>query len=59
MKKYRVQQKASIWYEIEIKAKNKEEAQEIASQSLMSGNGEAVEGSFVWEDEFWTERENN
>lgn len=59
MNKYRVQQKATKWYETTVEANSESEAIELASQKLMSDGGTEVVDSFTWEDEFWTERENN
>jgi len=55
MKKYIVQQKASLWYETTIEAKSKDEAIELATEIIMKDKGIAVDGSFIWEEEFWTQ----
>jgi hypothetical protein len=55
MEKYIVQQKASLWYETTIEATSEEEAIELASEIIMKDKGIAVDGSFIWEDEFWTQ----
>jgi hypothetical protein len=52
--RYTVQQKASIWYEATVEANSKEEAIELASTIIMNDDGVPADGSFVWEDEFWT-----
>jgi hypothetical protein len=54
MNTYRVQQQATVWYETTVKAHSKEEAIELASTLIMTGEGVEVPDSFLWEDRFWT-----
>jgi hypothetical protein len=57
MATYKVQQMAQVWYEIEVEAANREEAIELASTKIMNDEGTAADGSWYWQDEFWTDKD--
>lgn len=55
MPEYRVQQMATVWYEVVIEADNEDEAIELGLDSLARGNGYEASGSFEFQDETWVE----
>lgn len=55
MPEYRVQQMATVWYEVVIEADNEDEAIELGLDSLARGNGYEASGSFEFQDETWAE----
>jgi len=57
MATYKVQQMAQVWYEVEVEAKDRDEAIELASTKIMNDEGVAVDGSWLWQDEFWTDKD--
>lgn len=50
MNQYKVQQKAVVWYEVDVLAESIEQAQELAEDSLRQGDGHEVEYTFEWVD---------
>jgi len=50
MKKYIVQQEASVLYEIEVEAENEDQALELGQAKLFDGEGSEVLYSFEWQD---------
>jgi len=50
MKKYIVKQEASVLYQIEIEAKNEQEALELGQKKLFDGEGIETPYSFEWQD---------
>ena len=50
MKEYRVQQKAVVWYEVNVWAESVDQAEELAEDALRMGEGREVEYSFEWVD---------
>jgi hypothetical protein len=57
MATYRVQQGATVYYEVTVEASNEDEALELGMNEIMSGDGMEVEGSFEWQDDTWVEEE--
>ena len=55
MKKYKVQQMAQIWYEVEVMAEDREDAYNKGTESLARADGYEVDHSFTWEDETFIE----
>jgi len=55
MKTYRVQQGATVYYEVTVQASNEDEALELGMNKIMSGEGVEVDGSFEWQDDTWVE----
>jgi hypothetical protein len=55
MAKYIVEQMATVWYRIEVEAENEVEAQEQATNLIISGEGEEMYSSFEWQDQFYIE----
>jgi hypothetical protein len=53
MKQYRVQQMATVWYEVSVEAKDEDEAQFIAEEMFNNGDGYEADGSFEFQGEFW------
>jgi len=54
---YKVHQMAQVWYEAIVIADSRDEAIEKASDIIMSDDGVEVNGSFEWQDEFWTDKD--
>lgn len=57
MKTYKVQQKAEVWYEVEVEANSRAEACNLASDKVMHGEGTVADGGLTWVDEFWTDKD--
>ena len=57
MATYKVQQMAQVWYEVEVEADNRDEAIELATAKLMNDDGVEVPDSWEWQDEFWTDKD--
>jgi hypothetical protein len=55
MTTYRVQQGATVYYEVTVQASNEDEALELGMNKIMSGEGVEVDGSFEWQDDTWVE----
>ena len=56
MAMYRVQQKATVWYEVVIEADNEDEALEFGIEALSDGDGFEASGSFMWQEDYWVEK---
>jgi hypothetical protein len=50
---YYVQQKATVWYEVEVEADSPEQALELGTELLENGEGVEAQDSFDWADGFW------
>jgi len=50
MKKYIVKLEASVLYQVEVEAKNEEQALELGEYKLFHGEGSEVPDSFEWQD---------
>ena len=50
---YYVQQKATVWHEVEVWADSPDEALERGVEMLENGEGSEAEDSFEWADGFW------
>jgi hypothetical protein len=57
MATYRVQQGASVYYEVIVEADTEDEALELGMNEIMSGKGLEVDGSFEWQDDTWVEEQ--
>ena len=57
MAMYRVQQKATVWYEVVIEADNEDEALEFGIEALSDGDGFEASGSFMWQEDYWVEEQ--
>lgn len=55
MPEYRVQQKATIWYQVDIEANSPIEAIELAREGEIQDGWEQVWDSTEFQDEFYTE----
>jgi hypothetical protein len=53
MKTYRVQRKATIWWEVRVKASTEAEALRLGLVSLEAGEGHEANDSFEFLDENW------
>lgn len=50
---YKIQQKATVWHEIEIEAETLEQALDMAAEQLDDGDGNEVYGTLEFTGEFW------
>jgi hypothetical protein len=50
---YKIQQKATVWHEIELEAETLEQALDMAAEQLDDGDGNEVYGSLEFTGEFW------
>jgi hypothetical protein len=50
---YWVQQKATVWQEVQVDADSVEEALEIGTRQLEKTGGTEAEDSWEWADAFW------
>jgi hypothetical protein len=57
MAKYKVQQRAEIWYETFVEATSPEEAQQKAWENDVLDGWEQLPETVVFQDEFWTEEQ--
>ena len=53
MQTYRVQRKATIWWEVRVKASTEAEALRLGLVSLEAGEGHEANDSFEFLDENW------
>lgn len=52
---YIVQQRAEVWYEVEVEATSPEEAQEKAWENDVISGWEQLPETVYFQDEFWVE----
>jgi hypothetical protein len=55
MPTYRVQQQATVYYEVIVEADTEEKAREIGVEKILDGDGYEADGSFEWQDDTWSE----
>jgi hypothetical protein len=53
MKTYRVQRKATTWYEVKVEASSEAEALQLGLVALEAGEGHEANDSFEFADENW------
>jgi hypothetical protein len=50
---YKIQQKATVWHELEVDAETLEQALDMAAEQLDDGDGCEVYGTLEFTGEFW------
>jgi hypothetical protein len=55
MPEYRVQQQATVYYEVVVEADTEDQAREIGVEKIFNGDGYEADGSFEWQDDTWIE----